>query len=89
MRKTAKPQGADQALKTPEQVRSEFLAAGITVAEWARAHGFARMTVMDLLHGRRAGHYGEAHRAAIALGLKRGEVVDVKSFSKRLAKAAA
>lgn len=61
-------------------VRAEFNEAGITIAGWARANGFARMTVVDVLLGRRDGHYGEAHRVAVALGLKKGCVADVKLF---------
>ncbi len=69
----------------PEQqqlirVRGQFDEAGITITGWAKANGFAYMTVMDVLHGRRAGHHGEAHRVAVALGLKKGRVVDVKLF---------
>lgn len=67
-------------LKTPEQVREEFRAAGITVTEWARVNRFNRMTVVDLLLGRQKGLRGEAHRAAVALGLKAGAVVDVRQF---------
>lgn len=66
--------------KTASQIRAEFRAAGISLSEWARTHGFNRMTVVDLLRGTRQGLRGEAHRAAIALGLKAGHVVDVKSF---------
>jgi gp16 family phage-associated protein len=66
--------------KTPEEVRREFREAGISVAGWARAHGFDRMTVVDLLRGTRKGNYGEAHRAAVALGLKAGKLVDVMAF---------
>lgn len=66
--------------KTPDEVRAEFLAAGITVAEWCRTHGFNRMTVVDLLLGRQKGLRGAAHRAAVALGLKTGTVVDPRKF---------
>lgn len=69
-----------QRQKTPEQVRAEFREAGISLSEWAAAHGFNRMTVVDVLRGRRAGHRGEGHRVAVALGLKTGKVVDVRSF---------
>ena len=62
------------------RVRAEFDEAGITITGWARANGFARMTVVDVLLGRRDGHYGEAHRVAVALGLKKGRVADVKLF---------
>lgn len=67
-------------LKTREQVLADFKAAGITLSEWARANGFHRMTVVDLLRGARQGLRGETHRCAIALGLKHGEVVDVTKF---------
>ena len=76
-------------LKTREQVLAEFKDAGITYSEWARANGFHRMTVVDLLRGARQGLRGETHRCAIALGLKHGVVVDVAKFKpapRRLAK---
>lgn len=67
--------------RTVEQVRAEFQAAGITLSEWARANGFHRMTVVDLLRGSRIGLRGETHRCAVALGLKHGVVVDVADFN--------
>ena len=67
-------------LKTREQVLAEFEAAGITMSGWARANGFHRMTVVDLLRGARQGLYGETHRCAVALGLKEGVVVDAANF---------
>lgn len=42
----------------------------MAVSEWARAHGFAPSVVFALLEGRAKGRRSEAHRAAIALGLK-------------------
>lgn len=66
--------------KTPKQVRAEFTRAGISLAEWARVNGFERMTVVDLLRGTSKGLRGEAHRAAVALGLKHGEVVPARKF---------
>ena len=66
--------------KKPAEVQKEFRDAGISVSAWARANGFDRMTVVDVLRGHRAGHYGEAHRVAVALGLKAGTVVNVKNF---------
>ncbi|MEW6314742.1 MAG: DNA-binding protein [Pseudomonadota bacterium] len=56
--------------RTPSQVRAEFEAHGETVAEWCRRRGLQRMTVVDLLRGKRRGVRGEAHRAAVLLGLK-------------------
>ena len=72
-----------------QRTRASFDAAGITLAEWARANRFAYMTVVDVINGRRAGHHGEAHRVALALGLKQGRVVDVALFSPAKARAAA
>lgn len=73
-RRGRKPRpGPDKAALT--RVRAEMDSAGISVAEWARANGFERATVVDVLLGRRAGHHGEAHRVAVALGLKKGRVV--------------
>lgn len=71
------------------RVRRELEEAGISVAEWSRANGFTRATVVDVLLGRRAGHHGEAHRVAIALGLKQGRVVDAKGFKPSTAGASA
>lgn len=67
-------------LKTREQVLADFKAAGITLSEWARANGFHRMTVVDLLRGARQGLRGETHRCAVALGMKHGVIVDVADF---------
>ena len=67
-------------LKTTEQVKSEFMAAGITVSEWARTNGFHRMVVVGLLRNAHQGLRGESHRCAVALGLKEGTVVDVAKF---------
>lgn len=67
-------------IKTAAQVRAEFLEAGISVAGWARANGFTRETVVDLLRGQSKGLRGEAHRAAVALGLKAGRVVGMHQF---------
>lgn len=67
-------------LKSREQVAADFKAAGVTVAEWARTNGFHRMTVVEVLRGTRKGLYGEAHRCAVALGLKEGVVQDVAQF---------
>jgi len=58
-------------LKSPEQVKAEFIANGISISEWCRANGFNRYVVHDLLRRKRIGRRGEAHRAAVALGMKR------------------
>lgn len=61
---------AQAPLRTADEVKESFIANGIAVAAWAKSHGFKRHTVVDLLSGRRVGRRGEAHRAAVALGMK-------------------
>jgi len=62
-------------IRTPAQVRDEFTRKGVSISSWAVAHGFSTALVFDLLAGRKKGLRGDAHRAAVALGLKRGEIV--------------
>lgn len=77
--RTARP-GPDKALR--DKVRAAFTEAGITITAWAKANQLDRQTVVDVLHGRRAGHHGEAHRVAVMLGLKSGRVLkDVALFN--------
>jgi len=42
------------------------------MAEFARQHGLQRQTIYQLLSGAKKGRRGEAHRAAVLLGLKAG-----------------
>ena len=51
-------------------LRHAFEHAGISVSEWADCHGFRRENVYAVLAGRTRGRRGEAHRIALALGLK-------------------
>lgn len=66
--------------KTPEEVKAEFERAGISIAAWAKAHGFNRMTVYGVLSGRHKGSRGNTHLIAVALGLKHGQVVSANDF---------
>jgi len=52
------------------EIRGAFADAGLTVSDWADAHGFRRENVYAVLSGRVKGRRGEAHRIAQALGLK-------------------
>ena len=61
-------------LKTPEQVRSEFVRRGESISSWARARDLPSGLVFDVLSGRVKGLRGKAHRAAVLLGLKDGEI---------------
>lgn len=64
--------------------RKEALArlqeAGISVPQWALANGFTVATVKSVLYGHSKGTRGEAHRVAVALGIKAGVVVPAKGF---------
>jgi gp16 family phage-associated protein len=53
-----------------DQVKARFRAYGVTLADWSRERGFNVMMVYRVLSGKVKGTRGEAHRIAIALGLK-------------------
>ena len=65
---------------TREQARQALDQRGISIAEFSRAHGLNPNLVSDLLAGRKKGRRGEAHRAAVLLGIKDGVVTDVDDF---------
>lgn len=50
---------------------------GISLSEWARAHGFSAPLVYQVLSGKRKGVRGESHRIAVALQLKDGSIGDL------------
>ena len=56
--------------QTPESAKAWFKSHGISQAEWVRDLKLERSIVVDLLRGRLKGVRGQAHHAAIALGLK-------------------
>ena len=56
--------------KNTTECHAWFRAQGINVSQWCRERELSRQVVVDLLRGRRKGYRGEAHRAAVALGLK-------------------
>jgi gp16 family phage-associated protein len=53
-----------------DAVRQRFYSEGLSVADWARSHGFSSQLTYSLLAGRLRARRGEAHRIAVALGLK-------------------
>lgn len=55
---------------TPEEIKAEFKAYGVTITDFCRDHSLSRMSVVDLLRGHGQGVRGDSHRAAILLGLK-------------------
>lgn len=50
--------------------RAELAARGINLRAWCDEHNVSYQAARDLLCGRTRGRRGEAHRAAVALGLK-------------------
>ncbi|MEA1606134.1 DNA-binding protein [Pseudomonas spirodelae] len=65
------------ALLTPEQARAALDREGQSIAAFARKHGLNKNLVSDLLNGRKKGKRGEAHKAAVLLGIKEGVVCTV------------
>lgn len=57
-------------------VRHRFWVEGLSVAEWAASNGFSPATTYSLLAGRLRARRGEAHRIAVALGLKPPPMAD-------------
>lgn len=54
-------------------VRLEF--EGLSIADFARQHGLRYETVYQVLTGQKKGRRGDAHRAAVLLGVKNGVIV--------------
>ena len=63
-------------MKTRAQVKKELDFRGESLSEWARANGFHRATVYDVVAGRLQGKRGISHKIAVKLGLKEGVVID-------------
>jgi gp16 family phage-associated protein len=59
---------------TPEQARADLDRRGVSIAEFSRKYGLNKNLVSDLLNGRIKGRRGEAHRAAVLLGIKDGVI---------------
>lgn len=57
-------------LKTPEQVKADFHARGMTITDWARSHNFPPREVILVLNGYYECRRGRAHKIAVALGIK-------------------
>jgi gp16 family phage-associated protein len=63
-------------LKTREEVLEDFANKGISIRGWAIANGLAPSVVHSVLKGRLTGRIGESHKAAVKLGVKRGEIIE-------------
>ncbi|WP_165667425.1 DNA-binding protein [Metapseudomonas otitidis] len=60
------------ATRTPAQAKAWLDALGMSVKEFAEKHGLDQATTYQVLAGRKKGRRGEAHKVAIALGIKAG-----------------
>lgn len=61
-------------LRSREQVRDEFFKQGVSIADWARAHGFKYSQVIDVLRADRPCRRGNSHKIAVLLGIKSGAI---------------
>lgn len=62
-----------QKLLTIEQARAQLEARGESITEFARRHNLKSRAVYGVLYGNNKGRRGDAHRAAVALGVKAGQ----------------
>lgn len=62
------------ATRTPAQAKEWLDTLGMSVKEFAEKHGLDQATTYQVLAGTKKGRRGEAHKAAVALGIKIGEV---------------
>jgi gp16 family phage-associated protein len=65
------------ATRTPAQAKAWLESQGKTIKEFADEHGLDRATTYQVLAGTKKGRRGEAHRAAVLLGIKEGTVTSV------------
>lgn len=56
--------------RTPAQAKAWLIAHGISVTDLARKHSIPCWAFYDVLDGRRIGRRGQAHTAAVILGIK-------------------
>jgi len=61
-------------LLSPQEAKAGLHKRGITVRSWSQQNGLSERTVHEVLRGRFKGRYGQAHKAAVLLGIKDGVV---------------
>lgn len=62
-------------MRTADEVRIDFLRKGITINGWAKKNGFKPQAVRRVIGGESKCLYGNAHKIAVMLGIKDGEIV--------------
>lgn len=75
--------------QTPQSAHSLIKLEGLCVSEIARVTGIDRNTFTDLLSGKQKGLRGNAHRAAVLLGLKPAATKSTRRTAGHEARAAA
>jgi gp16 family phage-associated protein len=65
-----------QKVLTPQEVRNDFTRCGISVSAWAKKHGFNRNLANAVVRGDCKCLYGDAHKIAVMLSMKQGEIVE-------------
>ena len=66
------PRTSTTPLLTIEEARKRLEARGESVAEFARRNKLNTRSVYGVLYGNNKGRRGDAHQAAVALGIKAG-----------------
>lgn len=61
-------------LRSLEEIERELDRRGVSKADWAREHGIRPGVVYEIFSRRSSCKRGEAHRAAVLLGLKEGVI---------------
>jgi gp16 family phage-associated protein len=63
-----------------DEVRREFESRGVSIAAWARAHGYSCQLVYQILKCQKPCLRGQSHEIAVRLGLKNGVIGSVDDF---------
>ena len=56
--------------KVAQSVKDQLLAQGKTIPQWAAENGFNVCSVRAVIYGHNKGNFGNAHKIAVALGIK-------------------
>lgn len=65
---------SEKHLLTLDEARAEIRKRGITIRQWAAQNGLNAPIVFEVLGGRKKGNWGDAHKAAVLLGIKEGVI---------------
>jgi gp16 family phage-associated protein len=63
-----------------DEVRRAFESRGLSIAAWARTHGYSCQLVYQILKRQKPCLRGQSHEIAVRLGLKSGVIGSVDDF---------